>query len=42
MPLPAMARGKSATGVGGWQWAVSAFSKHKADATKLVKFLVPP
>ena len=32
MPLPAVAGGKSATCVGGWQWAVSAFSKHKADA----------
>ena len=39
MPLPAMAGGKSATCVGGWQWAVSAFSKHKSDAAKLVKFL---
>ncbi len=39
MPLPAMAGGKSATCVGGWQWAVSAFSKHKADAAKLVRFL---
>jgi multiple sugar transport system substrate-binding protein len=39
MPLPAMAGGKSATCVGGWQWAVSAFSKHKAEAAKLVKFM---
>jgi multiple sugar transport system substrate-binding protein len=36
MPLPAMAGGKSATCVGGWQWAVSAFSKHKPEAAKLV------
>ena len=42
MPLPAMAGGRSATCVGGWQWAVSAFSKHKADAAKLVKFLAAP
>lgn len=42
MPLPAMAGGKSATCVGGWQWAVSAFSKHKAEAAKLVKFLSTP
>ncbi len=42
MPLPAMAGGKSATCVGGWQWAVSAFSKHKADAAKLVKFMAAP
>jgi multiple sugar transport system substrate-binding protein len=42
MPLPAMAGGKSATCVGGWQWAVSAFSKSKADSAKLVKFLSSP
>jgi multiple sugar transport system substrate-binding protein len=42
MPLPAMAGGRSATCVGGWQWAVSAFSKHKADAAKLVKYLATP
>jgi multiple sugar transport system substrate-binding protein len=39
MPLPAMAGGKSATCVGGWQWAVSAFSKNKAAAASLVKHL---
>jgi multiple sugar transport system substrate-binding protein len=39
MPLPAVAGGKSATCVGGWQWAVSAFSKNKAEAAKLVKFM---
>jgi multiple sugar transport system substrate-binding protein len=39
MPLPAMAGGRSATCVGGWQWAVSAFSKNKAEAAKLVKFM---
>ena len=42
MPLPAMAGGKSATCIGGWQWAVSAFSKHKAEAAKLVKHLASP
>lgn len=42
MPLPAMAGGQSATCVGGWQWAVSAFSKNKADAAKLVKFMSSP
>jgi multiple sugar transport system substrate-binding protein len=42
MPLPAMAGGKSATCVGGWQWAVSAFSKSKGEAAKLVKFLSSP
>ena len=39
MALPAMAGGKSATCVGGWQWAVSAFSKHKAESAKLVKYM---
>ena len=39
MPLPAMAGGKSATCVGGWQWAVSAFSKSKTESAKLVKFM---
>ncbi len=39
MPLPAMAGGKSATCIGGWQWTVSAFSKHKDEAGKLVKFM---
>lgn len=42
MPLPAMAGGRSATCVGGWQWAVSAFSKNKAEAAKLVKFMSSP
>jgi len=42
MPLPAMAGGKSATCVGGWQWAVSAFSKNKAAAAGLVKHLSSP
>ena len=42
MPLPAMAGGKSATCVGGWQWAVSAFSKRKAEAAKLVQFMAGP
>ena len=40
MPLPAMAGGKSATCIGGWQWAVSAFSKNKAEAAKLVQLPV--
>ncbi|MEO7244964.1 MAG: ABC transporter substrate-binding protein [Rubrivivax sp.] len=42
MPLPAMAGGKSATCIGGWQWAVSAFSKSKAESAKLVRFLSSP
>jgi multiple sugar transport system substrate-binding protein len=42
MPLPAMAGGKSATCVGGWQWAVNAFSKNKATAAKLVQHMSSP
>jgi multiple sugar transport system substrate-binding protein len=42
MPLPAMAGGKSATCVGGWQWAVSAFSKSKAASAALVKHMSSP
>jgi multiple sugar transport system substrate-binding protein len=42
MPLPAMAGGRSATCVGGWQWAVSAFSKNKQAAANLVKFISSP
>jgi multiple sugar transport system substrate-binding protein len=42
MPLPAVAGGKSATCVGGWQWAVSAFSKSKAEAAKLVRYMSTP
>jgi multiple sugar transport system substrate-binding protein len=39
MALPAVAGGKSATCVGGWQWAVSAFSRHKPEAAKLVQYM---
>ena len=39
MPLPAVAGGQSATCIGGWQWAVSAFSRNKAEAAKLVRHL---
>ena len=42
MPLPAMTGGKSATCMGGWQWALSAFSKNKAESAKLVKHLASP
>ncbi len=37
-PLPAVTGGSPATCLGGWQWAVSAFSKNKAEAAKLVMF----
>jgi multiple sugar transport system substrate-binding protein len=42
MPLPGMTGGKSATCIGGWQWAVSAFSKSKAESAKLVKYMAQP
>jgi multiple sugar transport system substrate-binding protein len=33
---------KSATCIGGWQWAVSAFSKNKAVAAKLAQYMSTP
>jgi len=39
MPLPAMTGGTAATCLGGWQWAVSAFSRRPAEAARLVSFL---
>jgi multiple sugar transport system substrate-binding protein len=33
---------KSATCIGGWQWAVSAFSKNKALAAKLTQYMSTP
>jgi multiple sugar transport system substrate-binding protein len=42
MAMPTMPGGKSATCIGGWQWAVSAFSKNKASAAKLIRFMSTP
>ena len=42
LPLPAMTGGKSATCIGGWQWAVSAFSKNKPAAARLVRYMSTP
>ncbi|MCP8937712.1 ABC transporter substrate-binding protein [Alsobacter sp. SYSU M60028] len=42
VPMPAYEAGKSATCIGGWQLAVTAFSKNKAEAVKLVRFLSSP
>lgn len=39
MPLPAMTGGRSATCMGGWQWAMNAFSKNKDAAGRLIQFL---
>lgn len=37
--LPAVAGGEPVTCLGGWQWAVSAFSRNKEAAADLVKYL---
>jgi len=42
VPLPGFRGGQPATCIGGWQVAVSAFSKSKAEAVKLVRFLSSP
>ena len=42
MALPAVAGGERVTCLGGWQWAVSAYSRHKAEAAKLVHFKASP
>lgn len=40
--LPAMTGGKPVSCLGGWQWGASAYSQHKDEAVKLVKFLATP
>ncbi len=42
VPLPAFAGGRQASCLGGWQWAVSDFSRNKAQAHRLVRFLSSP
>ncbi len=42
VPMPGFEAGKSATCIGGWQLAVTAFSKNKAEAVKLVRYLSSP
>ena len=39
MALPAMHGGKRVSCLGGWQWTVSAYSRHKAEAAALVRYL---
>jgi multiple sugar transport system substrate-binding protein len=41
-PLPHDEGGRSATCIGGWQLAVSAFSKNKAEAVKFARWLSSP
>ncbi|WP_019585400.1 ABC transporter substrate-binding protein [Deinococcus apachensis] len=38
-PLPAFGKNASATCTGGWEWAISAYSKNKATAAKLLQFM---
>lgn len=42
IPLPGFTADKAATCIGGWQLAVSAYSKNKAEAVKLVRYLSSP
>ncbi|RDI95225.1 ABC transporter substrate-binding protein [Meiothermus sp. QL-1] len=42
VPLPAFAGGRQASCLGGWQWVVSDFSRNKAQAHKLVRYLSSP
>jgi trehalose/maltose transport system substrate-binding protein len=42
VPLPAFAGGRPVTCIGGWQWALSAFSRHKVEAAKLIRWLSSP
>jgi multiple sugar transport system substrate-binding protein len=42
VPLPGFAGNSPATCIGGWQLAVSAFSRNKPQAVELVKFLSSP
>jgi multiple sugar transport system substrate-binding protein len=37
--LPKIAGGEHASCIGGYQWAVSAFSRHKTEAVNLVRYL---
>lgn len=42
VPVPAMRGGVSAGCMGGWQWAVSAFSRHKPESVRLIRWLAGP
>ncbi|WP_284179468.1 ABC transporter substrate-binding protein [Rhabdaerophilum sp. SD176] len=42
VPLPGFTADRQATCIGGWQVAVSAFSKNKAEAAKLARYLSSP
>ena len=40
--LPAMPGGKAVSCMGGWNWAVSAYSKNKTEAVSLIRWLSSP
>lgn len=40
--LPAVDGGQRVSCLGGWQWGVSAFSRHRPEAIRLVRFLSSP
>jgi multiple sugar transport system substrate-binding protein len=40
--LPAMPGGESVSCMGGWSWAVSAYSRNKAESVKLIRWLSSP
>lgn len=40
--LPAVTGGEQSTCLGGWEWGVSAYSKHQDEAKKLAEFLSGP
>ncbi|MER3484454.1 MAG: ABC transporter substrate-binding protein, partial [Meiothermus sp.] len=42
VPLPKFEGGRSASCLGGWQWTISDFSRNKAQAYKVVKYLTSP
>lgn len=42
VPLPGFTADKAATCIGGWQVAVTSFSKNKAEAVKLIRWLSSP
>ncbi|MGL4494185.1 MAG: ABC transporter substrate-binding protein [Beijerinckiaceae bacterium] len=42
VPLPGFTADKAATCIGGWQVAVSSFSKNKAEAAKFARYLSSP
>ncbi|PYE48946.1 ABC transporter substrate-binding protein [Deinococcus yavapaiensis] len=41
-PLPVFGKNKTATCVGGWEWALNAFGRNKPEAAKLLQFMASP